>query len=77
MMGSAGDSLAPLFLFLLIIATDLWVYWDAKAQSDRETPVYFRIGAFQISTPPAWAICCLFLWIIFFPVYLLARSSTP
>jgi hypothetical protein len=38
-------------------------------------PVVFRFGDFTIGTPEAWAAACLLLFVIFMPVYAVARRS--
>lgn len=75
MSGSPATSWLPLIVLLVILATDLWVYVDARAQSERGTPVFFKFGAFQIDTPAAWLFGCVLLWIVFFPLYVTARSG--
>jgi hypothetical protein len=66
--------LLPFLALLLILATSFWVYGDAKAQTDRGTPVFFSLGTFRIDTPAAWRIACVVVWIVFFPLYVVARS---
>ena len=74
MPGPSVTGLAPILVLLVIFTTDYWVYLDAKAQSDHGTPVFFAMGTFQVATPAAWFVVCLFLWIVFFPLYLTARG---
>jgi hypothetical protein len=38
MSGPPDNVLLPILALLLVIATDLWVYADAKANSERGTP---------------------------------------
>ena len=40
------------------------------------SPVVASIGSLILETPTAWTIACLLLWIVFFPMYLAARSKT-
>jgi hypothetical protein len=67
---------AQIIFFLFIIATSIWVYWDAakigikddsggKAESLRMKGV----------GPFGWAFCCLVVWIIAFPLYLIKRPG--
>lgn len=67
-------SLAPLILLLAVVATDIWVYLDATVQWERGNPVVASIGSFRVDTPGAWFVCCLVLWIVFFPLYLIGRG---
>jgi hypothetical protein len=68
---------APLLAVAVIVAFDLWVYADAKTQASNGFPVFFRAGSFAIETPAAWFMGCLLVWIVFFPLYLAARTQRP
>jgi hypothetical protein len=74
MSGAAPAGLMPTLLILVILACDVWVYFDAKSFADREMPVVLTLGAFRLESPVAWAIGCLLLWIVFCPLYLVARG---
>ena len=50
-----------------------WVCLDEAAQCRRGTPVVFSFGAFHLDSPTDWFGACLFLWVIFFPLFLLGR----
>jgi cytochrome c oxidase assembly factor CtaG len=67
--------LAPLVPVLLIIGTDVWVYFDESTQCERGTPVVFRFGALRLDRPAEWVVACTVMWIIFFPLYLIGRRS--
>jgi hypothetical protein len=67
------SALGPILVLLAVLATDVWVYGDAKAQDERGTPAVFSFGTFDIDTPAAWLLGCLLLWIVFFPLYLSRR----
>jgi hypothetical protein len=69
-------ALAPLLLLAIVVATDLWVFVDARRCADVGTPVFFRIGTFRIETPVMWVVACFVVWIIFFPLYLVGRSQS-
>jgi hypothetical protein len=68
-------SLLPLLPIVLILLTDVWVYLDDRAQSERGTPVVFSFGSFRIDAPGDWVVACTFLWIIFLPLYLVGRRA--
>lgn len=68
-------TLVPIILILLIAATSLWVYQDATAHAESGRPVYFTAGRIEVSTPVAWAVGCLCLWIFFTPLYLTCRKN--
>ena len=67
-------ALPPLLLLLLILASDLWVWVDAKAHADRGTPVEFSAQFIRLDTPGLWVLSCLFVWVVGFPLYLVTRS---
>ena len=64
----------PIVVALVVVAIDLWVYADAKSRAQQGRAVTVRAGALVVSTPTAWFIGCLLLWVIFFPLYLTSRS---
>jgi hypothetical protein len=72
--GPPSDAFAPILLLLIVLATDVWVYLDAKALSNRGTSVYVALGSLRVDTPAAWFVGCVLLWIVFFPLYLSARG---
>ncbi len=75
MLGPSASALLPILVLLPIVATDLWVYADAKAHSERGIPVVFSSGSFNMDTPAAWFVGCLLLWILFFPLYITRRRA--
>ena len=60
-------------LLLVVVATDAWVYIDAKRQRDLGEPVVFTVGSLHIETPEARLVACIVLWIIAVPLYLTGR----
>jgi hypothetical protein len=68
-------ALVPILALLFVLATDLWVYADAKAHDERGTPVVFSTGSFRVDTPAGWFFCCLLVWILFFPLYITRRGQ--
>ncbi len=66
----------PVVVLLVVLATDLWVYTDARTRSERSSPVALSIGVFELNTPIVWFLACLILWIVFFPAYLVTRNQT-
>lgn len=65
----------PSLTTALLVGTSLWVYRDAQAHAKRGRPVYFAIGTIEVSTPEAWAVGCLCLWVLFTPLYLTCRTN--
>ena len=64
----------PLLVLAVGVAVDLWVYSDAKRQAEVGRAVIFQAGAFVLDSPAAWAMGCLILWVVFFPLYLASRA---
>ncbi len=65
-------ALAPL---VVLVATDAWVYLDARRWAADGSPVFVRIAGLSIETPGAWLAGCVLLWIFFFPMYLVSRRA--
>lgn len=72
-MGSTA--LVALLPLVLVIAADVWVYVDARSRQGTGHEPAVRVGSLQISTPQIWAIGCVVLFIIVFPMYLVARRE--
>lgn len=68
-------ALIPLITVALLIGTSLWIHRDAQAHAARGRPVCFSIGTIEVSTPAAWAVGCLCLWVLFTPLYLTCRRN--
>jgi hypothetical protein len=56
-------------VLLVVVASAIWVGFDAQARDFSNNS--FASGAWQ------WAIGTLLLWLIVFPVYLVARERAP
>jgi hypothetical protein len=69
-----GSALVPLVIGLAILATDVWVYTDARARAEQGSPVELASGSVRIDTPAAWFVGCLLLWVLFFPLYVTSRN---
>ena len=61
-------SVVPILIVLFVAATALWVYQDATTHTEHGTPVYFSAGSIEVSSPTAWAVGCLCLWVFFTPL---------
>jgi cytochrome c oxidase assembly factor CtaG len=72
-MPSAAVGLIPL---LLIVAADVWVYLDARSRQGTGREVSATVISLDIDTPNAWLLWCVVLFLVFFPVYLVARRAT-
>jgi hypothetical protein len=59
-------------VLLLVIGTSVWVAVDAKNLGMQRG----RIGGGMLDmSVTGWVVCCLLLWIIAFPCYLVARGK--
>lgn len=66
--------LAPFIVLVIVVATDLWVYVDARRCTNSGAPVFVKIGRVAIETPVAWLVACLVVWVVFFPTYVVSRG---
>jgi hypothetical protein len=67
--------LTPVVVVGVIAGVALWVLADARRWSRQGTPVVFRFGSATISRPEAWAVACLLVFVIFMPIYVVARRA--
>ncbi|MDR3630218.1 MAG: hypothetical protein P4L42_07770 [Desulfocapsaceae bacterium] len=58
-------------ILLIIVATSVWVYFDARLIRARSQPVR---GIFNPG-PSRWMLFCLLFWVIGFPLYLIHRKK--
>lgn len=58
-------------IVLVIVGTTVWVYADAKQIGVRPGMLSGTLDA----GPVGWAVACLLLWIVFFPLYLATRPK--
>lgn len=58
-------------VYLMVIATSIWVYFDARKIGARKglLPGFFNLS------PLTWSLSCLLLWIVGFPAYLIHRPD--
>lgn len=69
-----ASTFVPLALVLIVGASGVWVYLDAKRCAEEGAPVVLRIGGIVIATPAAWLLSCVVVWVVFFPTYMVSRS---
>jgi len=67
--------LAPVLVALVVVSFSVWVYADARRWVLAGTPVVFRLGSLTITTPRAWALSCLLIFVFFAPIYSIARRD--
>ena len=61
---------------ILIVAADVWVFQDARVRANTRQEVEASVGSWRIATPETWLAGCAVLFVIFFPMYLLARKAS-
>jgi hypothetical protein len=71
----SGSAVGPLLVLALVVVTDAWVVWDASRRLARHDEVVARVGPLVLDTPVRWLLACLVLWIVAFPMYLVARRA--
>lgn len=54
----------------IMFAAAVWVYSDAKTHVQRGYAIAVSWGGFNLNTPAAWFVACLFMGELFVPVYL-------
>jgi hypothetical protein len=60
-----------MFIWLIVIGTSIWVFYDAKKIGVKKGQMK---GIFNMG-PGGWFIVCLLLWIVGFPLYLIKRPE--
>ncbi len=70
----SAAELLPIVVVVVIIGTVFWVYADARSHAEVGEPVVFSAGSIRLDSPELWAIVCLVLWVICFPIYLATRK---
>ncbi len=77
MAGLPPSALLSILIMIAVLASDVWVYTDARGRSSSRRPVVISLGPLRVETPEAWFLGCLILWVVFFPLYLTATGRNP
>ncbi|WP_143193997.1 hypothetical protein [Micromonospora sp. CB01531] len=77
MNGLPAAVLVSILVLLVVLATDVWVYADAKERLRCGNPVSVSLGPSRLESPEAWFVGCLLIWLVFFPLYLTATGRNP
>lgn len=76
-MGSSSVAqFVPLVLLLVIILSSVWVLQDARRYERAGRPVVVVVVGRTLEDPPLWAALSLVLFLIVFPMYLVARRAS-
>jgi hypothetical protein len=70
-------TLVPIVAAVVVLASDAWVFTDARARRDAGDPVRVALGSWRVETPEAWFLGVLVLWVVFLPLYLTATGRNP
>jgi hypothetical protein len=68
--------LVSLALLGAVVACDIWVYVDVTSLEARGRPVVARLGTVEIADPEMRLILVIIVWVIFFPLYMVARRAS-
>ena len=68
--------LGPLLVLALVLTSDAWVVWDATQRRARGADVVVTFGPVALRRPEHWLVACVVLWLIAFPLYLVARRES-
>jgi hypothetical protein len=60
-------------LVVVIAVVSSWVLLDARKRLDEGRPVVVVLLGVTVEQPETWAVLCLFLSVLFIPMYLVAR----
>lgn len=70
------ETAIPVLILLVVIGTSVWVYFDATKIGVRKTGEKAQTAKFHVDMGPVgWMACCLLLWIVAFPAYLILRPK--
>lgn len=68
---ASGSAIAVLFMAFLVLASAVWVYFDARSIGARKG----LVSGLADNGPGMWAFATVVMWIITFPLYLANRSK--
>ena len=76
MVDSVAVGLTVTAMAIAVLAIlDSWVYLDARSRAGKNQPVSVQMGSLLIEEPKVWLAFCAVLFVFFFPLYLVARST--
>ena len=67
--------LTATLLAVVVAGISSWVLSDARKRVHRGRPVVVVFFGYTINMPETWAVLCLFLSVLFVPIYLVARRA--
>ncbi len=66
---------SALVLVAVVAVCSYWVLQDAQARTEHHRPVVAVFLGFTIESPQTWAVLCLFVSVLFVPMYFVARRA--
>lgn len=69
LLNCVSDGIGTIATVLTIVGTSIWVFTDSKRVGTKRTGKFTDIG------PTGWLLCCLFFWILAFPLYWCLRPG--
>jgi hypothetical protein len=67
--------LAATLLAVVVAGISSWVLSDARRRVHRGRHVVVVFLGYTINRPETWAVLCLFLSVLFVPIFLVARRT--
>lgn len=71
-----GSLVGPLTVVVLVVISDARVVWDATRLRNLGTSVTASVGPIALDRPERWLVACVLLWVVAFPLYLVARRAS-
>lgn len=70
------SAVGPLLFLAVVVVSDVWVWLDARRRQANGHDVVATLGPVSLDRPEHWVIVCLLLWLVAFPLYLVARRAS-
>jgi len=70
-----SSGVIALIVVAVVAGCSYWVFRDARARVERRRPVVAVVFGLTIDNPQMWAVLCVFVSVIFVPMYLVARAA--
>ena len=71
-----GSMLPSLVVLMALLLSSSWVLQDARSRARDGRPVVVTVLGAEIEEPTVWAAMCLVLFVVVFPMYLVARRAS-
>ena len=71
-----NGALSSFVVLLLVVASLVWMAVDVTTRQSHGRPVVATLGPLTLETPGQWLSAGLLLWIVVFPLYVVARKPS-